>query len=82
AECRRDCEAILGTPVQLFAYPYGDVDAECRSAAAAAGMTLAVTTEAAAYGRADNVFAIPRLQVPGDWSGADLMKRIHALAST
>src|SRR5204863_340481 len=47
AESKAACEALIGAPITAFAYPYGDLDSEVRSAVESAGFVYACTTEPA-----------------------------------
>lgn len=64
AESKHVLEAMLGEPVDLFAYPNGkpgeDFDAESVQAVREAGFTAAVTTARGAANRHTDVFQIPR----------------------
>ena len=69
--CHRDiteskfaCEALIGTPVTAFAYPYGDFDTEAREAVRTAGFTFACATRRASATAKSDIFALPRIHVP------------------
>src|SRR5262249_43122043 len=71
AACRREitesklaCEALTGTPVAVFAYPYGDFDAEAREAVIAAGFTFACSLQRGPAMAACDIFALPRINIP------------------
>jgi peptidoglycan/xylan/chitin deacetylase (PgdA/CDA1 family) len=67
-QMRREIEASkatledrLGLAIAHLCFPYGDHDAECVAAAAAAGYATAVTTERGRVHRGRSLFALPRL---------------------
>ena len=57
-------EGVLGRPVHLFAYPYGDYDADTIGAVRDCGFHAAVTVDAGLFGTGTNRFLIPRFEVP------------------
>ena len=62
--CSREAlEDILGTPVQQFCYPYGDVDARVAEAACDAGYLAATTTRRGRARPGMDLFQLPRVQV-------------------
>jgi O-antigen/teichoic acid export membrane protein/peptidoglycan/xylan/chitin deacetylase (PgdA/CDA1 family) len=63
AGSKEQLEAILGTPVTSFAYPYFLYDATARAAAEAAGFDAAVT--GLGWGGFDDRLALPRALVGG-----------------
>jgi len=87
AACQREisdsklaCEAIIGAPVESFAYPFGDFDAKAREAVKTAGFTSACSTM---YGPAlatSDVFALPRIHV-SNWSGDAFEQALHAASA-
>ena len=69
-DSRRDCEQLVSANVSGFAYPYGSLDAECRSAVQECGFRWACSTESRAVPlRNYDRFALPRVMVH-DWAGA------------
>jgi peptidoglycan/xylan/chitin deacetylase (PgdA/CDA1 family) len=63
AESKLACESLVETPVNAFAYPYGEFDADARHAVKAAGFTVACSTQ---YGPAittSDKLALPRIHV-------------------
>jgi peptidoglycan/xylan/chitin deacetylase (PgdA/CDA1 family) len=60
---RAQLEEVLGEPVQLFAYPYGRLDARAVEAARRAGYVSACTTEPRLARADDDPWRIPRLEV-------------------
>jgi peptidoglycan/xylan/chitin deacetylase (PgdA/CDA1 family) len=78
-EGKAACEALLGRPVEAFAYPHGGANAEVRAAVRQAGFRCAVTTEEAAV-RPDRFdpFALPRLQAL-NWSVSEFDAALRAL---
>ncbi len=75
AGSRRRCEEILGRPVVSFAYPFGELDAECREEVRRAGFRLACSTVPGPVRRDSARFALPRVTV-GAWSGEELLRRL------
>jgi len=70
AECYREvkesklaCEALVGVPVQSFAYPYGKFDDKSRAAVEAAGFAFACSTQEKPAFATSDIFALPRLHV-------------------
>jgi len=60
-------EDALGTPIEWFAYPYGDVDRRVRAAVLEAGYKAAVTTDAG-MNRWQDPLALQRLEIDErDW---------------
>lgn len=80
AGSRSACEAFTGRPVELFAYPFGDVDRATRDAVAAAGFSSACSTEPRSIRRSgEDPLTLPRMAAPN--VGAEtLLARIRALA--
>lgn len=77
-QSKRDCEALLGTEVRHFAYPYGDRQAAgpremafCREA----GYQTAVTTESNTIfaSDCDRLLALPRLTYNGKYQNTPLL---------
>lgn len=60
ADARKRLQDVLGQPVDHFAYPYGDYDADVRERVAAAGFTSALTCIRDRAERAADMFEIPR----------------------
>lgn len=75
AGSRRRCEEILGRPVVSFAYPFGELDAECSEEVRRAGFRFACATVPAPVGRDSPRYALPRVPV-GAWSGEELLRHI------
>jgi peptidoglycan/xylan/chitin deacetylase (PgdA/CDA1 family) len=78
AQCKRDCEAVLGEEVRHFAFPYGDDRAAgarealfCREL----GFESAVTTESNTIfpSDRDRLFSLPRLTYNGLYQNAPLL---------
>ena len=63
-ESKAECEALIGAPVNIFAYPYGDFDAEAREAVKTAGFNFACSTQRGPVTARSDVFALPRIHVP------------------
>ncbi len=69
-DSRRDCERLVAAAVAGFAYPYGSLDAECRSAVQECGFGWACSTESRSVPLLNfDRFALPRVMVH-DWPGA------------
>src|SRR5207249_4682851 len=62
-------ERILGRPVTLFAYPYGDFDADTVAIVRDAGFLAAVTTEAGFVACGTNRLPLPRREVTANDHG-------------
>jgi peptidoglycan/xylan/chitin deacetylase (PgdA/CDA1 family) len=65
AGSRSDLEAVLGVPVRLFAYPYGERSPEVERLAAAAGYLAACGTDPGRNRPSCDLFALKRLEVRG-----------------
>jgi peptidoglycan/xylan/chitin deacetylase (PgdA/CDA1 family) len=75
-QSKNDCEALTGSPIEGFAYPYGDCDPATEKLVCEAGFGWACST------RSDRVnftgfdpFDLPRMQVL-DWNAEEFEKRI------
>jgi peptidoglycan/xylan/chitin deacetylase (PgdA/CDA1 family) len=79
-ESKLACEALTGTAVVAFSYPYGDYDAEARDAVQSAGFTSACSKRGGAVTAKSDVFALPRIYVPN--IDGDAFERILRAAST
>lgn len=62
-ESKLACEALIGAPVQSFAYPYGRFDDKSRSAVKTAGFTFACSTRYGPAFATSDTFALPRIHV-------------------
>lgn len=79
AQSKQECEALLGLPVQHFAYPYGDSGAAGTREAAMCrdlGFRTAVTTECNTIFAADRErpFLLPRLTYNGRFQDTPLLE--------
>jgi len=77
---RRDLEAIVGTPVTSFAYPFGrrqDYDASTVALVRDAGFTCACSNFDGPVGPRTDPFQLPRFQVR-DWDGDGLAAALRA----
>jgi peptidoglycan/xylan/chitin deacetylase (PgdA/CDA1 family)/O-antigen/teichoic acid export membrane protein len=77
-QSKRDCEALLGTEVRHFAYPYGDEKAAGPREAAICrevGFRSAVTTESDTISASDSerLLTLPRLTYNGRFQGAPML---------
>ncbi len=61
---KRTLERVLNRSVHLFAYPYGDYDAETIGVVRDCGFHAALTVEAGRFAAGTNRFLIPRFEVP------------------
>ena len=62
-ESKLVCEALIGSAVQAFAYPYGRFDPKSRAAVEAAGFAFACSIRhGPAFAKSD-IFALPRIHV-------------------
>lgn len=78
-ECKRELEALTGSSVSGFAYPFGDRDDEVKALTQSAGYSWAVSTQRASVDtRCYDVFDLPRVQVM-NWSGSELTNRLQGL---
>ena len=69
-------ERLLGRPVHLFAYPYGELDAATVAAVRDAGFRAAVTVNAGLVSAGGNRLLLPRVEItPGDHDRFDLRMR-------
>ena len=75
AESRRVCEELIGSPVNAFAYPFGDHDDATVSAVRQAGFALACTVDAGVVRPGTDPILLPRIYV-GDWNGDEFQKRL------
>jgi peptidoglycan/xylan/chitin deacetylase (PgdA/CDA1 family) len=72
-------EAVLGRPVELFAYPYGAVDRPT-ARLARASCRWAMSCEAGSIGSTFDAARIPRVDVKR-WTAAELRSRLEAIWS-
>jgi peptidoglycan/xylan/chitin deacetylase (PgdA/CDA1 family) len=76
AGSRTKLEDILGSRVDTFSYPYGNLSAETAGIVAAAGFETAVTTNDRAVRVRANPFRLGRFAV-GDWDGDRFKDRLE-----
>jgi len=76
-ESKIACEALIGTPVAGFAYPYGDLDAKARGVVKAAGFAFACSTLHEPTSATSDIFALPRIQVY-NWGGDAFERALNA----
>jgi peptidoglycan/xylan/chitin deacetylase (PgdA/CDA1 family) len=72
---KAELETILGTPVETFAYPYGQYSEETPSIVSVAGFRGACTTVPTGVASDANLFELPRVQV-NDWSGEEFSRHL------
>ena len=65
-EDKATLERVLGRPVDLFSYPYGEVDAATIAAVRDAGFRAAVTVEAGLMSAGTNRLLLPRVEITRD----------------
>jgi peptidoglycan/xylan/chitin deacetylase (PgdA/CDA1 family) len=63
-ECKRQLEALLGRPVEHFAYPYGDFTSDTMHVVRDAGFRSAVTVGRRTVRTGAVPFLVPRCEVP------------------
>jgi len=77
-ENKATLERVLGCPVHLFSYPYGDFDADMLAIVSEAGFRAAVTVQAGLVSAGTNRLLFPRHEVtPAD--GASLPRRLREM---
>jgi peptidoglycan/xylan/chitin deacetylase (PgdA/CDA1 family) len=73
-QSRTDCEALVGVPIEGFAYPYGDCDPAIQGIVSDAGYRWACSTRSDRVRSANfDPFELPRMQV-GDWNAVQFEK--------
>lgn len=72
---KRQLEAMLDAPVELFSYPFGANDEATVAATRRAGFKVAVTTEPKTASARTKPLRIPRFDVK-NWSGEEFEKRL------
>lgn len=80
-EGRRSKAALergLGRPVETFAYPYGDVDPEVVRLIGGCGYRFGLTCRVSPASRTDPPLELPRIEVGGSDSVADLERKLLA----
>ena len=71
-------ERLLGRPVALFSYPYGEFDAATIASVAEAGFHGAVTVEAGLVSSGANRLLLPRYEI-GPRQRADFPSRLREI---
>lgn len=74
-ESKRELEARLSAPVELFSYPFGGHDATSVELSGRAGYTTAVTTEPATASARSQPLRLPRFDVK-NWTGEEFERRL------
>lgn len=72
------CQALTGVAPRIFAYPYGDYDAESARLVENAGFLCACATDGRSVTDRSNLFALPRVGV-SNCSGAELGRQLATL---
>jgi peptidoglycan/xylan/chitin deacetylase (PgdA/CDA1 family) len=70
-----ECRELVGRRPTTFAYPYGDVDAECVEIARDAGYEVACSIREDLVWAGDDPHLLPRIAV-GNWSAAEFRVRL------
>jgi len=78
-DSKRRLEAIVGTPVEALAYPYGAWNADTARLARECGFSLAVTCDERLVEPGGDSWRLPRVEVKPVMRG-DLARRLQALA--
>jgi peptidoglycan/xylan/chitin deacetylase (PgdA/CDA1 family) len=65
AGCKAELEALTGTAVLQFCYPYGDLDARVAEAVRVAGFEAATTTQRGRARNGDDLMRLKRILVSG-----------------
>ncbi len=73
---RTDLEALLGGPVDAFAYPYGGFDPPAAAAVERAGFSVACTVEPHLVGAGSDPMEIPRIEVHGSDSTLRFLRKL------
>jgi peptidoglycan/xylan/chitin deacetylase (PgdA/CDA1 family) len=81
ADSKSTCEALVGTTVVGFAYPYGDFDDKARKAVSAAGFAYACSTRHAPATEASDLLALPRIQIC-NWDGHTFQRALYSWSAT
>jgi peptidoglycan/xylan/chitin deacetylase (PgdA/CDA1 family) len=79
-ESARQLEAMIGRPVRLFSYPFGEHDRASVRSAKAAQVACACTTRAGSVRASTDCYRLPRLTV-GNWPADELVARVSTLLS-
>jgi peptidoglycan/xylan/chitin deacetylase (PgdA/CDA1 family) len=75
AESHHACAALTGTPVQGFAFPFGDFNEVSIAAVRDAGLGFACTIARGAAKAGDDPLRLPRIMV-GDWDEATFRREV------
>ncbi len=75
SDCRRALEDLIGTSVDGFCYPHGDLNAGIRDMVAEVGYAHATTTESRHARRTDDPMLLPRLTVRRGYSWMRVVAR-------
>lgn len=78
AQSKAQLEAMVGRPVQHFAYPFGDQSADTAALVRDAGFHSSCTTEHGAVRAGNDLFQLPRIAV-GDWDGETFAKSLQGI---
>jgi peptidoglycan/xylan/chitin deacetylase (PgdA/CDA1 family)/SAM-dependent methyltransferase len=78
ARSRAILERGLGEPVRAFAYPYGDVDPVVQHLVGACGYTFGLSCHPRLSRLYDDLLALPRIEVTGLDSLADLVTKLSS----
>lgn len=73
---RSELEAALGSPIQTFAYPYGEVDDRAVAAVDRSGFRGACTTQASLAHLGEDPLRIPRLEIKSSDSVRRFLRKL------
>jgi hypothetical protein len=69
-------ESVVQKPIHLFAYPYGEVDAELAAMVSNAGFHAAVTVRGGLVSAGSNRLMLPRFEITSADRGDGFARRI------
>jgi len=74
---RAACEALIGEPIDTFAYPFGDFDDAVAACVRDSGFACACTTVPGRVSVRSDPMLLPRFTV-GNWAADELARRLTA----
>jgi hypothetical protein len=76
-QSKKDCEALVGVPVEGFAYPHADCNFAIEKLVCEAGFRWACSTRSDRIASSgSNLFELPRMQVL-DWDAEEFEKWLN-----
>ncbi len=75
---RRACEELIGSEIDAFAYPFGDLDDASVDDVREAGFAMACSTEGTVVTRRSDPLRLPRIAV-GNWESAEFVHELGQL---